>query len=311
MSLIPVTHQHRKLIKQNLQKALLTLYYDKGPLLTDLSYSTDSFSAAFLAAEGCPIAFSGLGVIGLGGSYKAFLQDYQTFSKAKIAHIGRLKGRDFVKQPPIVLCSWKKLSSLVDWAKIKGSYDEQEVKALIKNIYDYLPVHLVLPIKTNTKERKPNYISTFDSLSKKFFCRAFMMCTHYQPLQNFIRMFESITQEVFYASSANLHGLRTITDPREVRKTFPTIPVILIDFNFFPNRVKNWPSHTIYDFSQFPEKIGVVRLGSVAHELLTEILSASHFKPQIEFSGSREEITLTQDPPFNSLSAIKKILNLN
>ncbi len=310
-----ITSIKRKIEQSNksiTQKDPIDFLDYKKPLFFDIEEAYGLSFLMRLAARGCPFSFAGLGVMGLSGSYNAFIKDYHYTKEKAIPSIAKLKNRNFFKSPPVALASWSVLLEVVDWQKISGNFAVSEVKALIYKLYCTLPIHLVLPISKKIGKKIDFFPQTEGADNNENLNHAFMMCTNYFPLQNMLRCFERNNSGLLFATSANPHGQRTFSNPLKVAEIFKQLPFIIVDTNFLDPEGKDWPSHSMYDFTKFPQTVKVIRIGSVSHGLLNEVLLQSDFRPVVEFPRPVAEITLTSDiPPFNNFDSLQKLLKVS
>ncbi|MFC1711530.1 hypothetical protein ACFLZ1_02990 [Patescibacteria group bacterium] len=264
------------------------------PEILDIWEIANIKKAVKIAAKGEPIVFACLGIYGLGGLAKAF-----TNSSDNVPSISVLKdNRNFTIHPPVALPSWKKLEKLVDWEKM--SHDK--ITDFMEKLYSGLPIHIVLPVRSQAKKLLP-----FAKVSSKgILSHAFMCSGTYKPLQTLIQLFEEKTNGVFLGTSANPTGIDTYMTAEKVAESFPKLSIILADYKFDAlAETTNWVSHTMYDFTHFPEDVRLVRKGSVHHELM--IVYIDEFGIQIKIDIT-EVKTLTEEPPIDSFDKLKELM---
>lgn len=252
------------------------------PKILNIRDQADVRQAVELASFGFPIAYIGGGVYGLGGTAEAF-----TVSHNGIPSISEMKdNRDFYSNPPIALPSWSMLDRLVDWDEISGQeigFNKEGVKAFVRNIYEKLPLHLVLPIKAESEKMLP-FALWRDS--RDVLCHAFMCCRTVVPLQSLIDQFEEVTKDVLLATSANPSGAEPFTTYQQVVESFPQVPFVLTDPIFEGGTTGNsWCSYTMYDLVNFPGLIEYLRGGNVSHDLMVKMMLKAGFKPNLVFSN--------------------------
>jgi len=248
------------------------------PEILDITKPEDIQKAVNMAASGSPIAFCGEGIYGLGGIATAFVGIH-----GEVPNISEMKERNFYDNPPIGAPSWPMLEKLVDWQNLGSS------KQLIKDLYDTLPIHLVLPVKENEGLE-------FAKRREGVLCHAFMCTGDSQTLQDLISEFENQTDEVFLMTSANLRGEPSYTKPEQVTKTFPQIPLVLADKRIeFTDIAMENTSFSIYDFTDLPYEIKLLRLGSVAHSSVVQAVIESSVRPA-EFRFDQLDKILTDEP---------------
>lgn len=277
-----------------LKKSRKKIILKKKPEILDIYRLEDIKKTVKIAAKKLPIVFSCLGVYGLGGLPEAF-----TKSHKQIPSISKMKdNRDFYKHPPVALPSWQKLMNVVDWTKIS----HEKITQFMERLYSGLPIHVILPIEPSYKKILP--FAKDDG--RGGLSHAFMCSGAYSPLQTLIQLFEEKTKGILMATSANPRGVESYATADMVAKSFPQLPVILTDKKFDQlSETTNWVSHTMYDLTNFPTKLRLVRRGSVNHELFVLIVNEMELQIEIDIT---EVKVLTEQPPIDSVKKLQEIL---
>jgi hypothetical protein len=200
-------------------------------------------------------------IYGLGGSWKAFVPQ-----GGNVASIKKLKShgeseRDFYEKPPVCATSWERLEEVVDWESIHNSdfgVEAEDVKIIGQRLFRENSAHLILPIKEKLNNKFPFAKELEDSRKNHAF-----LLGEKGVLGRMVEQWEQIAGDEFLlVTSANKTGKPTLGTWREVVETFPELGLILAD-NFDGELVRRTGSSSpMYDFSFFPERIGVRRLRS-------------------------------------------------
>ena len=273
-----------------------------GPAIESIWDKQSVNKALEIVEGGGPIGFCGLGIYGLGGIPRAFIERSHFPTYGELPSIGELKGRNFYSSPSVAMASWPVLERLVSWEAMSGSdvdLKRPEVINTVKEAFHALPWIFVLPVTQEAAEVLP-----FTQKKDKSLAHAFLCTGAYAPWVNMAEEIERRTRQVILVTSANYHNSPPLVSAEEVAKSFPQLPLILSDPKF-EEKGEQWFSHNMYDLTKFPEEVAVLRLGNEAHEIFVNFLQQRGFSPRFVFDFLGEEKILTKTPPINSLEKFK------
>lgn len=276
-----------------------------GPAIESIWNKKSVNKALEIVEGGGPIGFCGLGIYGLGGIPRAFIERSHSLKYGELPSVGELKGRNFYSSPSVAMASWSILERLVSWGKMSDSdvkLKRSEVISTVKEAFHTLPWIFVLPVTQEAVNILP-----FAQQKDKGLNHAFLCTGSYAPWVKMAEEVERRTNEVILVTSANYHNSPPLVSAEEVAKSFPQLALILSDPEF-EAKGEQWFSHNMYDLTGFPKEVSVLRLGNEAHEIFVNFLQQRGFSPKFIFDFLGEEKILTKHPPIDSLEKFRSII---